>query len=91
MKHTNKSDMPRINREPLTWWESVRFSLATRLMRIAVYVVAPVKRRGNLDLLFELGAASYAEERERQVREEFYARVGRGSQRLHRAGDSDTV
>ena len=85
MKHTDGAADVRINREPLSWWEDVRFSLATWLMRVAVYVVAPVKKRGNLARLLELGAVAYAAERERQVREEFYARVGRGGRSLHRA------
>ena len=81
----------RINREPLSWWEDVRFSLAAWLMRVAVYVVSPVKKRENLVRLFSLGSEAYAAERERQVREEFYARSGLGGQGLHRvrerAGD----
>ena len=95
MKHSDVVVTARINREPLTRVEDVRFSLATWLMRVAVYVVAPAKKRGNLDLLFSLGATAYAAERERQVREEFYARSGGLSDPdLHRereraTGDSD--
>lgn len=84
MKQTNDTATMRINREPLTRFEDVRFSLATWLMRVAVYVVAPVKKRGNLARLLELGVASFAAERERQVRKEFYARVGVGAPDLHR-------
>lgn len=85
MKHTdgNATDV-RINREPLTCVERVRFSLAVWLVRAAVYVVMPAKKRENLVRLFSLGSEAYAAERERQVREEFYARSGLGDQGLHR-------
>ena len=94
MKQTNGTATTRINREPLTWFEDVRFSLATWLMRVAVYVVAPPKKRGNLDLLFALGAESYAAERERQAQGVPGAQfVPRPAQDLHRererAGDKD--
>lgn len=84
MKH-NGAAAVRINREPLTRFENARYSLATWLMRVAVYVVVPAKKRENVGLLFSLGAEAYAEERKRQDHTEFYARVGRGDQSLHRA------
>lgn len=84
MKQTNDTATMMINREPLTRVEDVRFSLATWLMRVAVYVVAPTKKRENLVRLFSLGAEAYAAERERQVREEFYARSGLDDPDLHR-------
>lgn len=95
MKHDNGTATTRINREPLSWWENVRFSLATWLMRVAVYVVAPAKKRGNLDLLFALGAEAYAAERERQKQDlPGVWFTPRPAQDLHRAreratGDSD--
>lgn len=93
MKHTNDTATTRINREPLSWWEDVRFSLATWLMRVAVYVVAPPKKRGNLDLLFSLGAKAYAAERERQKQDFPGVRfTPRPAQDLHRErerADSD--
>lgn len=73
MKHNDEAAV-QINREPLTWWEDVRFSLATWLIRVSVYVVVPAKKRENVGLLFSLGAEAYAEERERQNHAEFYAR-----------------
>lgn len=86
MKQTNGTATTRINREPLTRFEDVRFSLATWLMRVAVYVVAPPKKRGNLDLLFALGAEAYAAERERQAQGVPGAHfVPRPAQDLHRA------
>lgn len=86
MKHTNDTATTRINREPLSWWEDVRFSLATWLMRVAVYVVAPPKKRGNLDLLFSLGAKAYAAERDRQERDVPGVRFNpRPVEDLHRA------
>ena len=84
MKHDNEATA-RINREPLTWFEGVRFSLASWLIRVAVYAVAPAKKRANLVLLFSLGSEAYEQERERQARNEFYSRVGSGGQSLHRA------
>lgn len=95
MKQTNDTATTRINREPMTWWEDVRFSLATWLMRVAVYVVAPVKKRENLSLMFALGATAYAEERERQAQDLPGVRfTPRPAQDLHRereraTGDSD--
>ena len=85
MKQTNGTTTTRINREPLTRIEDVRFSLATWLMRVAVYVVAPAKKRGNLDLLFALGAEAYAAERERQKQDVPGVRfTPRPAQDLHR-------
>lgn len=92
MKQTNGTATVRINREPLTRVEDVRFSLATWLMRVAVYVVAPPKKRENLELLFSLGAAAYAAERERQKQDFPGVRfTPRPAQDLHRERERATA
>ena len=92
MKHTDGTATVRINREPLTWFEDMRFSLAAWLMRVAVYDVAPAKKRDNLVLVFKLGAEAFAAERERQAQDLPGVRFApRPAQDLHRererAGD----
>ena len=69
MKHSDDTATVRINREPLSWFEDMRFSLAAWLMRVAAYVVAPAKKRDNLVLVFKLGAEAFAAERERQAQD----------------------
>lgn len=69
MKTVKVDETIRINRDPMTWWESVRFDAAGWLMRVAVYVVAPVKKRENLALMFRLGGDEFARMRDRQERD----------------------